>query len=161
MPTYNRRPVIRRALESVLDQSMEQFELIVVDDGSDDGTIDLLASFDDPRLHVVVQENARVCAARNAGIAASSASFVTFLDSDDEAGPGWLEFFAVSAEAGYQLASCGMHFVGPGSRYELVLPEKLDRAFGNVSSSLPSRLVRDREATVAFRRRLPSGASFQ
>ena len=132
MPTYNRRPVIRRALESVLDQGMEQFELIVVDDGSSDGTIDLLASFDDPRLHVLVQENAGVSAARNTGIAASSASFVTFLDSDDEAGPGWLDFFAGAAEAGFQLASCGMHFVGPGSRYELVLPENLDQAFGNL-----------------------------
>jgi glycosyltransferase involved in cell wall biosynthesis len=132
MPTYNRSRVIRRALESVLDQSMEQFELIVVDDGSSDQTIDLLASFDDPRLHVLVQENAGVCVARNAGVAASSANFVTFLDSDDEAGPGWLEFFAGAGEDGFQLASCGMHFVGPGSRYELVVPENLNRAFGNV-----------------------------
>ena len=132
IPTYNRRPVIRRALESVLDQSMEQFELIVVDDGSADGTIDLLGGIDDPRLHVLVQDNAGVCAARNAGIAASSASFVTFLDSDDQAGPGWLKFFASAVQDGFHLASCGMHFVGPGSRYERVLPENLDPAFGNL-----------------------------
>jgi glycosyltransferase involved in cell wall biosynthesis len=132
IPSYNRRHVLRRAVQSVLDQQMEQFELIVVDDGSDDGTGELVEAFDDPRLVLVVQENAGVCAARNAGVAVSSCEFVTFLDSDDEAGPEWLRFYADAIRDGYQLASCGVHFVGPGSLYKLVLPERSGPAFGNI-----------------------------
>ena len=132
IPTYNRRHVLGRAVGSVLSQRMEQFELIVVDDGSDDGSSEYLGSFDDPRLKILVQENAGVCAARNAGVAASTSDFLTFLDSDDEAGAGWLDFYVGAIEQRFQLASCAVHFVGPGSLYKLVTPETSDRAFGNV-----------------------------
>ena len=132
IPTYNRRHVIERAVNSVLSQSMQRFELIVVDDGSTDDTAEFLRTIADPRLSVIVQPNGGVCVARNSGLAAARCDFVTFLDSDDEAGPGWLEFYAEARANGFDLASCAVHFVGPGTLYKLVLPESSDRAFGNI-----------------------------
>jgi hypothetical protein len=82
IPTFNRAHVLSRALDSVLSQIWEAFELIVVDDGSTDGTPGLLAGYGD-RLRVVSQANAGVSAARNAGILASRGEFIALLDSDD------------------------------------------------------------------------------
>lgn len=83
MPAYNRRRLIRDAVRSVLDQTFTDFELIVVDDGSTDGTLDVLADVSDTRLTVLKQHNAGPGAARNKGIGVAKGEYVTFLDSDD------------------------------------------------------------------------------
>lgn len=82
IPTYNRAHVLARAVDSVLAQSCDQFELIVVDDGSTDGTARLLEGYG-KRLSVITRENGGVSAARNTGILASRGAFVALLDSDD------------------------------------------------------------------------------
>lgn len=86
VPTYNRAAMLPLALRSVLSQSLPMgLSVIVVDDGSTDGTVAELSAMTDPRLTVIRQSNAGVSAARNAGLAAlpPDAAFVTFLDSDD------------------------------------------------------------------------------
>lgn len=88
MPAFNRRHVIGRAIESVKQQSFQDWELIVVDDGSTDGTVEAIDTTDS-RLRVLRQANAGASAARNAGIAASRGRYIAFLDSDDE----WLPHF--------------------------------------------------------------------
>ncbi len=93
LPTFNRADVIGRALESVRAQSFEDWELLVVDDGSTDGTAEQIAGFD-PRLVVVRQENAGVYAARNAGPARARGRLITFLDSDDAWAPHYLALTA-------------------------------------------------------------------
>jgi glycosyltransferase involved in cell wall biosynthesis len=90
LPTYNRADTLGRAIDSVLAQSFQDWELIVVDDGSTDGTVDLFVGMD-PRVHLVRQANAGVGAARNTGLAASRGRFLTFLDSDDAWLPHFLE----------------------------------------------------------------------
>lgn len=90
LPTYNRADTLGRAIESVLAQSFQDWELIVVDDGSTDGTADLFVGMD-PRVRLVRQANAGVGAARNTGLAASRGRFLTFLDSDDAWLPHFLE----------------------------------------------------------------------
>jgi glycosyltransferase involved in cell wall biosynthesis len=132
IPTYNRREEVARAISSVLAQDMPSFELIVVDDGSTDGTADGLETISDARLRVIVQPNAGVCAARNTGVAASSGRFVTWLDSDDEARPGWLQFFADAHAYGASLASCAVEFVWSETKRRVVLPEAHDEAFGSM-----------------------------
>jgi glycosyltransferase involved in cell wall biosynthesis len=82
IPTYNRWPMIAEAVQSVLTQTFEPFELIVVDDGSVDPTMALL-NRRDSRLIVVSQRRAGVAAARNAGVAVSRGKYIAFLDSDD------------------------------------------------------------------------------
>ncbi len=84
IPLYNKKPHIKRSVCSVLNQSYQNFELIVVDDGSSDGSLDELKNINDKRLKVFKQENAGVSSARNLGIKKSNADYVAFLDADDE-----------------------------------------------------------------------------
>ena len=84
IPSYNRLNVLPRAIGSVLAQDEPDFELIIVDDGSTDGTQAWLAALTDPRIQVIASERNRgVSAARNLGLAAARAPVVAFLDSDD------------------------------------------------------------------------------
>ncbi len=82
IPTYNRAASIGRAIESVLSQTYAHYELIVVDDGSTDGTMSLLETYAD-RIRVIHQNNRGVSAARNTGIRAAGGLFIALLDSDD------------------------------------------------------------------------------
>ena len=85
LPTYQRAALLGRSIDSVLAQSWDDFELIVVDDGSTDETGAVLASRGDPRLRVLRQDvNRGAAAARNAGIGAAAGRFLAFQDSDDE-----------------------------------------------------------------------------
>lgn len=85
IPTYNRVATLPRALESVLRQTFQDIEVIVVDDCSTDGSWDYLQSVRDPRLRIVRHEaNRGGGAARNSGIALARAGLVAFQDSDDE-----------------------------------------------------------------------------
>ena len=82
IPTYNRGWIVREAIDSVLAQDFNNFELIVVDDGSTDDTADILDDYRE-RITVLTQLNRGVSAARNRGIRSSSGRFIAFLDSDD------------------------------------------------------------------------------
>ena len=82
IPTYNRADLLREALDSVLAQTYQEFELLVVDDGSTDNTRELVAGYGE-RTAYVFQENRGVSSARNLGIQSSTGEFIAFLDSDD------------------------------------------------------------------------------
>ncbi len=82
IPTYNRGWCVAEAINSVLDQDFSDYELIVVDDGSDDDTPSILAEWG-PKITVLRQSNRGVSAARNRGIAAAAGRLIAFLDSDD------------------------------------------------------------------------------
>jgi glycosyltransferase involved in cell wall biosynthesis len=90
LPTFNRRAFLRQAIESVLAQTCPADELIVVDDGSTDGTPALLDGYGD-RIKVIGQSNRGVSAARNTGIRKSKGAFIALLDSDDYWLPDKLE----------------------------------------------------------------------
>ena len=90
VPTYNRASMIGASVRSLLAQTGVDFEVVVVDDGSTDGTVAQLAAMPDPRLRVITVPHGGVAAARNAGVAATRARYVAFHDSDDEALPGRL-----------------------------------------------------------------------
>lgn len=94
IPLYNKGELVARALDSILAQDFVDYEVIVVDDGSTDGSVEVVSRYfpllPDGRLRVVSQRNAGVGAARNRGIAEAKGAFVTFLDADDEWRPGHL-----------------------------------------------------------------------
>ena len=93
MPVYNRTAIVGRAIASVLEQQFEDFELIVVDDGSTDDTARMVEAIDDPRLKLIrLPANAGGNAARNRGIDAARAPLIAFLDSDDHYLPHKLGF---------------------------------------------------------------------
>ena len=84
MPVYNRQATVRRAIESVMQQSFGNFEFLIVDDASTDNTAAVIAEFDDPRIRYLRQpKNQGACAARNRGIIEARSPLVAFLDSDD------------------------------------------------------------------------------
>jgi glycosyltransferase involved in cell wall biosynthesis len=99
IPVYNREKQIADAIRSVLEQRYQNFELIVVDDGSTDRTAEVVKTFADPRVKYIHQENRERAAARNNGIKNSTGDFITFLDSDDEFLPEHLEFTREFIEA--------------------------------------------------------------
>jgi len=105
VPAFNAARTIASAIASVLRQTEADLELIVVDDGSTDVTADTVARSDDPRVRLISQSNQGLPAARNAGIAASRGTYVSFLDSDDLWLPDYLEHsgraLRTSADVGF------------------------------------------------------------
>ncbi|MFZ2498255.1 glycosyltransferase family 2 protein [Methanosarcina sp.] len=91
IPLYNKGLHIRRTLNSVLAQKVQNFEIIVVDDGSTDKGAEVVKSFIDSRIRLIQQENAGVSSARNRGIREAKADLIAFIDADDEWTPGFLE----------------------------------------------------------------------
>ncbi len=91
IPTYNYANYVGEAIQSVLDQSFSDFEVIVVDDGSIDHTAEVVRRFSDTRVKYIFQENRGLPAARNTGIKASSGELLAFLDSDDKFHPDKLQ----------------------------------------------------------------------
>jgi glycosyltransferase involved in cell wall biosynthesis len=83
IPVYNRAPSLRTAIESVRAQSCQDFEIVVVDDGSNDNPRAVVESFDDPRIHFVAQPNSGGGKARNTAMDQACGSFIAPLDSDD------------------------------------------------------------------------------
>ena len=90
IPSYNRAVYVTMAIKSVLDQSYQDYEIIVVDDGSTDGTRAALEPYRD-RISYIYQDNKGVSTARNVGIQKAKGEWVAFLDSDDEWLPNKLE----------------------------------------------------------------------
>ncbi|MFC4544564.1 glycosyltransferase family 2 protein [Halosolutus amylolyticus] len=92
IPTYDRATTLPRAIDSALDQTIDDIEVVVVDDGSTDETGSVLASYEDPRVRPVVHAtNQGANVARNTGIEHARGEYVAFLDSDDEWHPEKLE----------------------------------------------------------------------
>jgi len=100
MPAHNTGPLIAHAIRSVLRQTYEAFELIVVDDGSTDETAATAGAFTaDPRIRLIEQPNRGPSAARNAGIALARGEYISMLDSDDMWLPGYLEVMAAALDS--------------------------------------------------------------
>jgi glycosyltransferase involved in cell wall biosynthesis len=85
VPAYNAQSFVSEAIESVSCQTWTHWELIVVNDGSTDGTANIVSDFSkkDPRIRLIHRENGKLAKARNTGIASASAEFIAFLDADD------------------------------------------------------------------------------
>lgn len=83
IPLYNKGRSIAQTLECVLNQTFQDFEVVVVDDGSKDNSAAVVAQFTDTRIHLVRQANRGVSAARNRGIEEAQGEYVAFLDADD------------------------------------------------------------------------------
>lgn len=90
IPLYNKEKQIAYTLQSVFEQTFQNFEIVIVDDGSTDNSVEEVEKFDDSRIRLIHQTNAGVSAARNRGIEEASGELIAFLDADDVWMPEYL-----------------------------------------------------------------------
>jgi len=83
MPVFNTEKYVHAAVQSVLDQSFRDFELLIIDDEGSDGSIKICAAFADPRIRIISQKNRGLAGARNTGIRHATGQYIALLDSDD------------------------------------------------------------------------------
>ena len=105
IPTYNRKAFVLEAIESVLAQTYKDYELIVVDDGSDDGTAEALKQYGE-RIRYVYQRHGGVSTGRNRGLELARGEFIAFLDSDDLWLPKKLQMQVAFMDANPQAQIC-------------------------------------------------------
>ncbi|OGM08897.1 hypothetical protein A2159_02760, partial [Candidatus Woesebacteria bacterium RBG_13_34_9] len=128
IPTYNRALTIKRAIDSVLNQTYQDFEIIVIDDRSTDNTEEVVKIFNDEKLKYIRHEkNKGGSAARNTGIKVAKGEYIAFLDSDDEWHPEKLQkqlnlFNNLDKEFG--VIYCGFQGVNEfGKVFKYVIPK--------------------------------------
>lgn len=106
VPLFNKRDEVGATLRSVLAQTLRPKEIIVVDDGSTDGSAEVVRAIGSPLVQLLVQSNAGVCVARNRAVAEARGEYIAFLDADDCWEPGYLaEIAALIAE----FPGCGIY----------------------------------------------------
>ena len=131
IPAYNAADFIAKTLESIFAQTVSVFEVIVVDDGSTDGTPEVLEKLDDQRVTILRQENAGVSSARNMGFNASNGDHIVFLDADDILAPDavsrFVEMFDKFPDAAFVYGEARTF------RYESELPAGGDAIAGTAS----------------------------
>ena len=103
VPVYKVEPYLYRCVDSILAQTFQDFELILVDDGSPDGCPAICDAYaqQDSRVHVIHQENSGLSAARNAGMDIATGKYMMFCDSDDYVSPGWIQAFVSAATSSH------------------------------------------------------------
>lgn len=154
IPTHNRATLLDRAVASVLTQTFADFEILIVDDASTDGTRDRVLEIADARVRYWRHDRNRgVSEARNTGLSHASGDFVAFLDDDDEWFPAKLslqmERFE-QANPSVGLVGCGHHVIGPGS--ERVIGEVLPRLRGRVFEQVLRQGFLSHTSTIVARR---------
>lgn len=128
IPVYDRAHAVGEALKSVLAQTCQDFEIVVVDDGSQDDPAATIAKFDDPRIHFIRQPNRGGGAARNAGIDAARGRFVAPLDSDDVFLPDHLARMKALLEGTHDTVGYARMVVDRGEGRTILKPPRAIRA---------------------------------
>ncbi|WP_189603569.1 glycosyltransferase family 2 protein [Salinimicrobium marinum] len=135
IPTYNRKDSLSRSIKSVLDQTNEDWELIIIDDGSRDGTGEGLEPYlVDERVKYYYQPHQGVAVARNFGVEKSKGSYIVFLDSDDTFYPELIHFLQSCNISKYDLVCWEVLKIIDGKE-ELWKPRKLSRFYNNIQAS--------------------------
>jgi len=134
MPTYNVASYVKEAIESVLQQTYRDFELLVVDDCSTDGTIEVVRSFEDPRMRIVQNEkNVGLAENLNRGLSRITTEYVARMDGDDIAEPFWLECEVAILDNHPEIGICSGGFERFGTSKSLVrFPEHHEDIIANM-----------------------------
>ena len=155
IPAWNRADQIIRAVQSVLAQTVNDLQVVVVDNASIDATAEVVEQIGDPRIVVLrLDSNRGAAGGRNAGLAIATGKYVGFLDSDDEFAPAWAEHLLKNVGDGHSLVTCGFAMMNAdgSTRYEHGA-EDLGPAFSGdayVGKELPEVPKTLRDATMAL-----------
>jgi teichuronic acid biosynthesis glycosyltransferase TuaG len=121
IPTYNHAPMLQRALATVVEQTYQNWNAIVVNNFSTDNTLEVVAAFNDPRIQCVnFRNNGVIGASRNEGIALATGKYVAFLDSDDTWFPTKLERCVEILESGFDLVCHAEYWIDESGKSRLV-----------------------------------------
>jgi len=147
IPTYNREKTILRALQSVLDQTYTNLEVLIIDDGSTDGTADIIKNVEDTRVkYIALEKNGGPSNARNVGVQMAEGEWIAFQDSDDCWHKDKLErqISYHNVHPGYSLIYCMSHVYFQGGREGIVPQEPLPAIMeGKMTHTLLQRNVID------------------
>lgn len=131
MPVYNVKPYLEMAIDSVLNQSFRDFELILINDGSTDGSGEILEDYrrKDARINVYHVENGGVARGRNLALSYATGSYITYVDSDDSVENTYLEhLYKALVEYQADIATCGYYrYVQAEKKYYFPILEGNDR----------------------------------
>lgn len=151
--TYNRANMVRRAIQSVLSQTYKDFELIVVDDCSNDNTEEVVEAFHDPRLRYIRHDQNRgLSAARNTGIKELRGKYVAFLDDDDEWKAEKLERqieLANAKSSTFGVIYCGAVILNSEDK---IIGENMPKLKGNIRSEIVKKGLFTIPSTFLFTR---------
>ncbi|MBE1300013.1 MAG: glycosyltransferase [Alteromonadaceae bacterium] len=153
MPTHNRKQLLKRAVDSVLSQSYENIELLIVNDGSTDGTKEFLEEIkkQDSRIKVFSYDEAKgACYARNVAIEAASGEFITGLDDDDEFLPNRIESLLNAYDEKYSFITSALYWDYGKSRrivdsrdVEITLEDVLSHKFATPQMLTKTQYLKD------------------
>ena len=134
MPTYNVAPYVKEAIDSVMQQTYTNFELLVIDDCSTDNTVSLVRSIDDPRIRIVQNEkNLGLAENLNRGLSLITTEYVARMDGDDIAEPLWLEHEVAVLDNNPDIGICSGGFERFGTVKSLVrFPERHEDCLANM-----------------------------
>lgn len=131
IPVYNNADYVEKCIRSVMNQSWRNLDIIVVDDGSSDGSEDILDKLAavDNRIRLVHQDNHGVAAARNKGLELAQGQFLTFVDGDDYIDRNYIQrLLRRQRETGAELVICGLEFVDKeGHVIKRIIPKRYER----------------------------------
>ena len=149
IPLYNKEGYIRRTVESVLRQTHNNFELLIVDDGSTDNSLAQIESLKDSRIKIIRQINAGEGAARNTGLNEATNHWVAFLDADDTWEAGFLTCITqmIAAQPEIELCATG---------YQILSPDGIELVGDSTASE---HKVEQNYFSLAFENKLPFCAS--
>jgi len=120
-PSYKRAHIIKKAIDSVLAQSLSDFELIILDDASTVNTECVVSALNDSGIQYIKQENKGVCAARNTRLRNATGTYITFLDSYNHFLINWLEdFYTIIDNKNPDLVFCDMQLTERNQKIKLV-----------------------------------------
>lgn len=134
MPTYNVAPYVREAIDSVMQQTYTNFELLVIDDCSTDDTVSMVRSINDPRIHIIQNEkNVGLAENLNRGLSHITTEYVARMDGDDIAEPFWLEREVTILDSHPEIGICSGGFERFGTVKSLVrFPEHHEDCMANM-----------------------------
>ncbi len=143
IPTYNRAYCLKRSIESVLAQTYNDLELIIVDDGSTDHTKEIVSQMADPKIRYVYQEHSGACFARNRGINEANGEYIAFQDSDDYWHPMKLEMqMECMCQEQADIVFCAFERIDCDNQYLNRIPDNLNQSSGfiDIFTILPGNI---------------------